>query len=80
LDRDGDLVGHFHTALFPHRSIQRGFLELATTMHNTFQSQGVASVLHLLNDPRPVTGAGDTAFVRGACWVAALTSCRGATS
>jgi anti-anti-sigma factor len=80
LDRDGELVGHFHTALFPHRPLQRGFLELATTVHNTFQSQGVASVLHLLNDRRPFTGAGDTTFVRGACWIAPLNSGRGATS
>ena len=79
LDRGGDLVGHFHAALFPHRPIQRGFLELAPTVHNIFHSQGVSSVVHLLNDHRPITGAGETTFVRGACWIAPLSPCRGAT-
>jgi anti-anti-sigma factor len=80
LDRDQSLVGHCHTALFSHRPIQRGFLELATTAHGTFQSQAISSVLHLLNDRRPITGAGETTFVRGACWIAALDPCHGATS
>jgi anti-anti-sigma factor len=80
LDGDQGLAGHFHTALFPHRPIQRGFLELATTAHGMFQSQAISSVLHLLNDRRTITGAGETTFVRGACWIAALDSRRGATS
>jgi anti-anti-sigma factor len=78
LDRDGDLVGHFHAALFPHRPIQRGFLELAAIVHSTFQSQGVVSVQHLLNDRRPLTGAGETTLLRGACWIAPLNPCDGA--
>jgi anti-anti-sigma factor len=78
LDRQGDLVGHFHAALFPHRPIQRGFLELATTVHSMFQSQGMVTVLHLLSDRRPITGAGETTLLRGACWIAPLNSCRGA--
>ena len=80
LDGEPGPVGHFHTALFPHRPIQRGFLELAATAHGMFQSQAISSVLHLLNDRRPITGAGETTFVRGACWIAAIDSCRGATS
>jgi anti-anti-sigma factor len=80
LDRDQSLVGHCHAALFSHRPIQRGFLELATTAHGTFQSQAISSVLHLLNDRRPITGAGETTFVRGACWIAALDPSHGATS
>jgi hypothetical protein len=80
LDGGPGPVGHFHTALFPHRPIQRGFLELAATAHGMFQSQAISSVLHLLNDRRPITGAGETTFVRGACWIAAIDSCRGATS
>ena len=80
LDGAQGLAGHFHAALFSHRPIQRGFLELATTAHGTFQSQAIKSVLHLLNDRRPITGAGDTTFVRGACWIAAIDSRHGATS
>jgi anti-anti-sigma factor len=80
MDGDQCPVGHFHTALFPHRPIQRGFLELATTAHGTFQSQAISSVLHLLNDRRPITGAGETTFVRGACWIAAIDSRQEASS
>ncbi len=72
LERDGNLGGHFHAALFPYRPIQRGFLDLVGAAHNLFQSQSVASVLHLLNDRRPLSGAGETTLVRGACWIAPL--------
>jgi anti-anti-sigma factor len=74
LDPDSGLVGHFHAALFPYRPLQRGFLELVATAHTMFESQVVSSVLHLLNDVRPITGVGDTAFARGACWIAPLSA------
>ncbi|HXZ78356.1 MAG TPA: STAS domain-containing protein [Terriglobales bacterium] len=72
LDPDSAIRGHFHAALFPYRPIQRGLLELPATAHNAFQSQVVTSVLHLLNDQRPINGAGDTTLVRGACWIGRL--------
>lgn len=72
LDAAGDLAGHFHAALFPHRPIQRGRAELNAVVREIFQSHAITSVLHLLNDARPSSGAGETEFLRGACWLAPL--------
>jgi len=33
----------------------------------------VQSVLHLLNDDRQIVGGGQSAFVRGACWISPIT-------
>jgi anti-anti-sigma factor len=73
LDEGGELTGHFHAALFPHRPLQRGRVELATTIRNVFQSHAITSVLHLLNDTRVASGTGESEFLRGACWIAPLT-------
>lgn len=72
LDEQGQLAGHFHAALFPHRPVQRGRVELAATIRNVFQSHAITSVLHLLNDTRIASGAGESEFLRGACWIAPI--------
>ena len=33
-----------------------------------FESENLESVMHLLNDTREISGAGESEFVRGACW------------
>jgi hypothetical protein len=72
LDEEGELTGHFHAALFPHRPVQRGRVELAPTVRNVFQSHAITSVLHLLNDTRIASGSGESEFLRGACWIAPI--------
>jgi anti-anti-sigma factor len=72
LDEEGQLAGHFHAALFPHRPVQRGRVELAPTIRNVFQSHAITSVLHLLNDTRIASGTGESEFLRGACWIAPI--------
>ena len=72
LDEEGELAGHFHAALFPHRPVQRGRVELAATIRDVFQSHAITSVLHLLNDTRVASGTGESEFLRGACWIAPL--------
>ena len=72
LDEDAQLAGHFHAALFPHRPVQRGRVELASTIRNIFQSHAITSVLHLLNDTRVASGTGESEFLRGACWIAPI--------
>jgi hypothetical protein len=72
LDEEGELTGHFHAALYPHRPVQRGRVELTTTIRNVFQSHAITSVLHLLNDTRVASGTGESEFLRGACWIAPL--------
>lgn len=73
LEPQQNLAGHFHAASFPYRPIQRGRLELLGAMRDVFQSHAISSVLHLLNDSRPLNGAGDSEFLRGACWIAPFT-------
>ena len=68
LTADGREMGHFHSAVFSYRPVQRGHIQLVETVRNIFQSQTLRTVMHLLNDWRPLNGAGETELVRGACW------------
>ncbi len=62
-------VGHFHAAAFSYRPIQRGVVELQPTVAGLFDGESLLGVLHLLHDDREIVGVGESAFVRGACWV-----------
>ena len=62
-------AGHFHAAVFPYRPLKKGEIDLKTTVITLFESEAVMSVLHLLNDDREIVGVGESAFVRGACWI-----------
>jgi anti-anti-sigma factor len=66
------ISGHFHAAAFPYRAIQKGRLELDATVGVLFENQGPKGLLHLLWDAREATGAGESRFVRGACWVGSI--------
>ena len=68
----GHLAGHFHAAAFSYRPLQRGELDLKTTVGTLFDAETLQGVLHLLNDDRPIAGAGESEFVRGACWVSPI--------
>jgi anti-anti-sigma factor len=63
------ISGHFHAAAFPYRPLQKGRLDLAATIDLLFETQGPKGLLHLLCDAREATGAGESRFVRGVCWV-----------
>jgi hypothetical protein len=67
-----ELLGHLHAAAFPYRPLQKGKVDLNTTVSAFFESQTLQSVLHLINDTRAPGGAGDSEFYRGACWVSPL--------
>jgi len=34
-----------------------------------FEREDVEDVLHLLSDDRVIAGAGESEFIRGACWI-----------
>jgi anti-anti-sigma factor len=70
--RSGTLHGHFHAAAFPYRPLRKGRVELPATVGPLFENEQVLSLLHLLNDWRPGNGAGESRFLRGACWCAPL--------
>jgi anti-anti-sigma factor len=63
------ISGHFHAAAFSYHPLQNGKIDLKTTVKRLFEEQTVEDVLHLLNDDRVIAGAGQSEFIRGACWV-----------
>lgn len=66
----GDLRGHFHAAAFPYHPLRKGKVELAETIQPLFETGQLLGVLHLLNDWRELSGAGESRLLRGACWCA----------
>ncbi len=66
------IIGHFHAAAFSYRPLQKGIIELTKTVKSLFENQPMQGVLHLLSDDRAFAGAGQSQFVRGACWLAPL--------
>jgi anti-anti-sigma factor len=65
----GSINGHFHAAAFSYHPLQNGKIDLKTTVNKLFKGQEVEDVLHLLSDDRVIAGAGESEFIRGACWV-----------
>jgi hypothetical protein len=63
-------LGHLHAAAFRFRPIRKGAIEFAETVTSLFESEPLLGVLHLLHDDRGAAGAGESEFVRGACWIA----------
>lgn len=68
VDDAGKVSGHFHAAAFPYRPLRKASLELRETAAALFDSGTLQGVLHLLNDARPLVGAGETQFLQGTCW------------
>ena len=66
------LTGHLHAAAFRVQPLQRGAIDLHETLARLFEPNQLQGVVHLLNDDRGAIGAGDSAFIRGACWIAPL--------
>ncbi len=64
--------GHLHAAAFQFRPIQKGFIELSDTVARLFEPDQLMGVMHLLSDDRGSAGAGQSEFVRGACWIARM--------
>jgi anti-anti-sigma factor len=69
----GGLAGHVHAAAFPFRPLRKGEVELKDTVTSLFEHEQLLGVLHLLHDDRGPAGAGESEFVRGACWAGPLT-------
>jgi len=70
--KDGPL-GHFHAAAFSYRPLQKGEIDLKTTVMSLFETESLQGVLHLLADDREAAGPQQSEFVRGACWISATT-------
>ncbi len=69
MDCEGKLVGHFHAVPFPYAPLKKRRLNLQQTIEALFDAKEPQGVLHLLGDFRPISGAGESQVVSGACWI-----------
>jgi hypothetical protein len=69
-------LGHFHAAAFSYRPLQKGNIDLKTTVTTLFETETLQGVLHLLSDDRVAAGPQQSEFVRGACWIGAASEIR----
>jgi len=74
LETGDALVGHLHAAVFRYRPLRKGALDLEPTVAGLFEEGVPLTILHLLNDDRPIVGGGESLLVRGACWIAPIES------
>jgi hypothetical protein len=72
-------AGHLHAAAFRFRPIRKGAIDLSETVSGLFEPDQLLGVLHLLHDDRGIGGAGESEFVRGACWVGPILNSQGST-
>jgi anti-anti-sigma factor len=77
LGTDDALVGHLHAAVFRYRPLRKGALDLAASVGGLFEDGAPLTILHLLNDDRPIVGGGESLMVRGTCWIAPIESIAG---
>jgi hypothetical protein len=64
----GGCWGHFHAAAFSYRPLPKGSIDCQATVTGLFEHQTLEGILHLLGDDRTIVGAGQSEFIRGACW------------
>jgi len=74
LSRSRQVQGHFHSAAFPFRPFKKRSLQLSDSVNALFDAEQLQGLLHLVHDEREISGTGDSEFMRGACWVAPLTT------
>jgi len=63
---------HLHAAVFPYQPLEAGIIQLQDITKKLFNGPPPMSLLHLVEDDRPVAGLGESSFLRGACWCAAI--------
>ena len=71
-DAGPPIAGHFHAAAFSYRPVEKGEIDLRAAVRALFEEQALEGILHLLSDERAILGAGQSEFVRGACWLAPI--------
>jgi anti-anti-sigma factor len=68
------LLGHMHAAAFPFQPLRKGRIDFRETVSALFETERLLGVLHLLHDDRGAVGAGESEFIRGACWMGPITN------
>jgi anti-anti-sigma factor len=62
------LSSHIHAAVFPYQPLKNGLIEMSPTIRKILDGPPPLSLMHLIDDTRPVTGLGQSKLIRGACW------------
>ena len=60
---------HTHSAIFGYRPITKSELNIDDAVKTLFDEGKIYSLLHLINDRRDATGAGESEFSQGVCWI-----------
>ncbi|HRY31564.1 MAG TPA: STAS domain-containing protein [Bacteroidales bacterium] len=60
---------HFHAAVFQYLPLSRDYTEPDSLIRLLFSRGRLLQVMHLLDDDREGTGAGESAFRYGSCWI-----------
>jgi anti-anti-sigma factor len=63
---------HAHAAVFPFQPLESGNINLKKAVMKFFNGPPPMALYHLVEDMRSVTGFGESAFTRGACWCAPI--------
>lgn len=74
MGKEVELTGHFHAAAFSYRPLKKRETDLKVTTAMLFETETLQSVLHLLCDDREASGAGESAFLRGTCWISPISN------
>jgi len=67
-----ECVGHFHAVVFSFRPVPLRTVQARVLVTKYFTQQRVRAVMHLLNDDRGTSGAGESEFLRGICWTSPI--------
>ncbi len=63
---------HSHATVFPYQPMEAGKINLKDATWKFFNGSPPLALYHLVEDLRPLTGLGESAFIRGACWCAPI--------
>lgn len=63
---------HLHAAVIPYQPLESGVISLRNTVQKFLNGPSPLALLHLVEDSRPAAGLGESAFVQGVCWCAAI--------
>lgn len=68
-DNPEKLRHHTHSAIFGYKPIAKSQIGAEEAIKILFDEERLGSVMHLLNDRRDATGAGESEFTQGVCWI-----------
>lgn len=62
------VCGHFHAAVFDFTPLKKNCADPAELAAALYEKGSPEAVMHLINDWRAASGAGETGFASGTCW------------